>query len=106
MHDVGVGHEVQPAAGADPVDRGDDRLPHLVVPGRQAQLGTARAPGLLAQGVGIPAQLDHVEAGLERAALARVHDHPHSGIRVQLAPGRFELVEHDGVHGVAGIGGG
>ena len=48
-HDVGVGDEVQPPAGAHPVDGGDDRLPTPVVPGRSSAVrpawsgGTARA---------------------------------------------------------------
>ncbi len=33
-HDVGVGDEVQTAARAHAVDRGDHRFPHVVVPRR------------------------------------------------------------------------
>ena len=70
-HDVGVGDEVQAAARAHAVDRGDHRLPHRVVPRGEAQLGPLRAPRLLAQRLGIAAQLDDVEAGLERGARSR-----------------------------------
>ena len=56
-HDVGVGDEVQPAAGAHAVDRGDHRLPHLVVPRGEAQLGVAGAARLLAQRLLVAAQL-------------------------------------------------
>ena len=93
---------MQPAPGADPVHRGDDRLPHVVVPSGQAQLGSARPSGLLAQGVGITAQLDHVEAGLEGVPFPGVHDDADGRVLVQLAPGLLQFVEHDGVHGVPG----
>ena len=95
---------MQPATDTHSVHRRDDRLPHLVLPGRQAQLGTARPPGLLSKGVGISTELDHIEARLEDPALARVHDHPDGGILVQLTPGRLQLVEHERIHGVAGLG--
>ena len=36
--DVGVGHEVEPTAGADAVDRGDHRLLHVLVPGGEVQI--------------------------------------------------------------------
>ena len=91
-HDVGVGDEVQPAAGADAVDRGDDRLRDPVVPGREAQLGPFGAARLLPQGVGVARQLDDVQAGLERRAGAGVDDHADRGVGVELPPCRLELV--------------
>ena len=68
------------------------------------ELGVARATRLLAQRVRVAAQLGDVEAGLERAALARVHDHAHRGIGVELVPRRLELVHHRVVHRVADLG--
>ena len=65
-----------------------------------ARTGASR---LLAQSVGVPAQLHDVEAGLEGAALAGVDDDPHIGVGVELAPGRLELVEHGGIHRVGGL---
>ena len=103
-HDVGVGHEVQPAAGAHAVDRRDDRLAHLVVPRRQPQLGPPGAPRLLAQRVAIAGQLDDVETGLEGGAVAGVDDDAHVGIVVELVPRRLELAHHGRVHRVAGVG--
>ena len=104
-HDVGVGDEVQAAAGADAVDRGDHRLPHLVVPRRELELGALRAAATA------PA------ARRGRRQLARRRDRSGtrcpspvltitrtSGIGVELVPRPLELVEHGGVHGVAGVG--
>ena len=101
--DVGVGDEVEPAAGARPVDRRDDRLPDRVVPRGEPELGPLRPAGLLAQRLGIAAELDDVEPGLERLPRAGVHDHADVGVGVELRPGPFQLVEHRGVHRVADV---
>ena len=45
-----------------------------------------------------------VEPGLEGHACTGVHDDPHLGVGVELLPGTFELGQHRGVHGVAGLG--
>ena len=102
--DVGVGDEVQTAAGAAPVHGRDHRLPHLVVPRGEAQLGVARATRLLGHRLLVAAEGGDVEAGLEALALARVHDHPHRGIGVELAPRLLELGHHASVHRVADLG--
>ena len=82
----------RPPPAHDAVDRGDHRLPDLVVPGGEVAArpawcaATARAarPGR--------GELGHVEAGLERRPVAGVDDHPHVGVGVELAPGPLELV--------------
>ena len=102
-HDVGVGDEVEPTAGDGAVDRRDHRLPDLELPRGEGELGVARAARLLAQRGGVTTQLGDVEAGLERLALPRVHDHPHRRIGVELVPRRLELVHHRVVHRVADL---
>ena len=59
---------------------------------------------MLAEGLTVAAQLDHVDAGLEGGTLAGVDDHPHGRIAIELEPRRLQLVEHAGVHGVSGLG--
>ncbi len=49
-------------------------------------------------------ELGEVDAGLERAALAGVHDHPHRRVGVELEPGVGELVAHLRAHRVEVVG--
>ena len=65
-----------PPPAHDAVDRGDHRLPHRVVPRGEPELGSLRAARLLAQRVGVAAQLDDVEPGLERRARSRCSRSP------------------------------
>ncbi len=102
--DVGVGHEVQAPTGADPVHCGDHRLGDAVVPAGDAQLGPFGAARLLAQRVRVAGQLHHIEAGLEAAAPARVHDDADGRVAVELLPRPLELGQHDRVHGVGRLG--
>ena len=102
--DVGVGHKVQSAAGADTVDGGDDRLAHTQMPGREPQFGLGRPSRLFPQGGRVAGELHHVQSGLKRPTLTGVDDDPDVGVSVELDPGCFELPEHRGVHGVGGIG--
>ena len=48
---------------------------------------SASATGLLAQRVGVPTQLDHIEAGLESPTGSGVHNDAHGGILIELTPG-------------------
>ena len=102
--DVGVGHEVQAAAGAHAVHRGDHRLPHAAVPRGDAQLGVARAARVLAHLGLVAGDLHDIEAGRERLAVRRVDDDADLGVGVELGPGLLELVEHHRVERVAGVG--
>ena len=102
--DVGVGDEVEAAAGADAVDRRDHRLPDLVVPRRESKLGVSRSARLLAQRLLVATELHDVHSGLERGPVARVHDHAYGRVTVQLAPYGLELAEHGRVHRVPGVG--
>ena len=102
--DVGVGDEVEPASGADAVHGRDHRLPDLVVPCREPELGVSRPARLLAQRLLVATEVHDVDPGLERAPVACVHDHPDLRVVVQLAPRGLELAEHRGVHRVAGVG--
>ena len=99
-HDVGVGDPVEAAAGADAVDRGDDRLPHVVVPRREVEVELLDRLAVALHALAVGRDLGHVDAGLERAALTRVHDHAHLGIGVERAPRDLELVAHQRVHRV------
>ena len=103
-HDVGVGHEVQSAAGADPVDRSDHRFGHAAVPGGHAQLGVAGLARAAPQRLLVPRQLGHVEAGLERRSVPGGHDRRNVPVGLQLGPCRVEVEEHLRVDGVALLG--
>ena len=61
-HDVGVGDEVEPTAGAGAVDRRDHRLPHLVVPRGEAR-ARRRACGATAR---VIASLSRLSAATSR----------------------------------------
>ena len=86
-HDVGVGHPVEPAARADAVDRGDDRLPHPLVPGGEVQVEVLHRSPVALHAHAVGGDLGHVDAGLEGPALAGVDDHPDLGVGVELPPG-------------------
>ena len=99
-HDVGVGDPVEPATRADPVDRRDHRLPHLVLPGREVQVELLHRLAVPPHALAVGGDLVHINTGLERAPLTRVHDHPHVGIGIERAPRDLELVTHARVHRV------
>src|SRR5690606_14752080 len=102
--DVGVGHPVEGPAGADAVDRGDDRLPDALVPGGEVQVPLLQRPPVALHADAVGGDLLHVDAGLEGAALAGVDDHPHGRVAVELDPGVGQLLAHAGVHGVELLG--
>ena len=103
-HDVGVGDPVEAAAAADAVDRGDHRLPHLLVPRREVQIEVGDAVVVALHALAVGGDLGDVDTGLERAAVAGVHDDPHLGIVVELDPRIGELVAHQRVHRVELVG--
>ena len=92
--DVGVGDPVEPAAGADAVDRGDDRLPHLLVPGREVEVAVLDRLPVALHADAVAGDLGHVDAGLEGPPLAGVDDDPDRRVAVELLPGVGELVAH------------
>src|SRR5205807_7167227 len=100
--DVGVGDEVQPAAGADTVDGGDHRLPDPAVDGGQAHLAVEVAALLRRRGCRRP--LAHVEPGAEPAAGPGDDDDDDLGVVVELLPGGRQLASHRTVDGVEALG--
>ena len=103
-HDVGVGHPVEGAAGADPVDGGDHRLGHALVPGREVDVPVLHRPAVALHAHAVGGDLADVHPGLERPPVARVDDDPHLGVGLQLQPGDGQLVAHGEVHGVELVG--
>ena len=95
---------MEAAARADAVDRGDHRLPHLVVPRGEVEVELLDRLAVALHALAVGRDLVHVDAGLERAALAGVHDHAHLGIGVERAPRELELVAHVRAHRVELVG--
>ena len=75
-HDVGVGDPMESPAGADPVHRRDDRLPHFVVPRREVEIELLARLAIALEPDAVGCDLDHVGARLECLALSGVDDHP------------------------------
>src|SRR6185503_7212690 len=90
----------EPTAGADPVDGGDDRLPHVLMPGGEVEVPVLDALAVALHTHAVAGDLGDVDAGLEGPAGAGVDDDADLGVVVELAPGVGELVAHPGVHRV------
>ena len=72
----------------------------LVLPRREVQVEVLDRLAVALHADTVARDLAHVDAGLERAALAGVHDDAHLGIVVERAPRDLELVAHVRVHRV------
>ena len=101
--DVGVGNEVESAAGADSVDRGDHRFCHAAMPGGKTQLGTLRLARTGRECLRISSQLDDIKPGLEGVAVAGVHDHRDVVVSIEFGPRLLEVDKHLRVDGIRGI---
>ena len=89
---------------AEAVDRGDHRLPHLLVPRGEVEVPVLDRVAVALHALAVGGDLGDVDAGLERPALAGVDDHPHLGIGVELLPRHRELVAHLRRHRVELVG--
>ena len=88
--DVRIGHPVESATGADPVDRGDDRLPHLLVPGGEVDVHVFEALAVPLHALPVGGYLGDIDPGLEGPPFAGMHDDPHLADRcpARSRPGR------------------